>query len=121
MPTQNPRSQIARKVNFAIQLLREASELLEASQGATPARHSRYPRRSPERDEWRSRVPAVFGLPAFALLLFRMEAERRRGGAPPQKETKLGQNTTPFLISPWASSQKGGSRRSGTVKAGHLE
>jgi hypothetical protein len=55
MPTQNPRSQIARKVNFAIQLLREASELLNASQNATThvliersiraARRSRYPRR----------------------------------------------------------------------------
>ena len=30
MPTQNTRSQIDRKVNFAIQLLREAAELLEA-------------------------------------------------------------------------------------------
>ena len=29
MPTQDTRSQIARKVNFAIQLLREAAELLE--------------------------------------------------------------------------------------------
>jgi hypothetical protein len=60
MPTQNPRSQIARKINFAILLLREASELLDASQSATPdvliersiraARRSRYTRR-PERRE----------------------------------------------------------------------
>jgi hypothetical protein len=51
MPTQDTRSQIARKVNFAIQLLREAAELLEASPKTTPARRPRYPRRSPERDE----------------------------------------------------------------------
>ena len=51
MPTQDPRSQIARKVNFAIQLLSEASELIEASQKATPARRYRYSRRSSERDE----------------------------------------------------------------------
>jgi hypothetical protein len=31
MPTQDTRSQIARKVNFAIQLLREAAELMESS------------------------------------------------------------------------------------------
>ena len=51
MPTQDTRSQIARKVNFAIQLLREAAELMESSPKATPTRRSRYPQRSPERDE----------------------------------------------------------------------
>jgi hypothetical protein len=51
MPTQDTRSQIARKVNFAIQLLREAAELMEQSPKATPTRRSRYPRRSTERDE----------------------------------------------------------------------
>jgi hypothetical protein len=51
MPTQDTRSQIARKVNFAIQLLREAAELMESSPKATPARRSRYPQRSTERDE----------------------------------------------------------------------
>ena len=45
MPTQDTRSQIARKVNFAIQLLREAAELMESSPKATPTR------RSIERDE----------------------------------------------------------------------
>jgi hypothetical protein len=42
------RSQIARKVNFAIQLLREAAELMEAS--PQNVRGSRYRRRQ-ERDE----------------------------------------------------------------------
>jgi len=51
MPTQDTRSQIARKVNFPIQLLREAAELLEASKKSTPTRRPRYPRRSPEREE----------------------------------------------------------------------
>jgi hypothetical protein len=51
MPTQDTRSQIARKVNFAIQLLREAAELMESSPKATPTRRSRYTRRSIERDE----------------------------------------------------------------------
>ena len=51
MPTQDTRSQIARKVNFAIQLLREAAELLEQSPKATPPRRSRYTDRSIERDE----------------------------------------------------------------------
>jgi hypothetical protein len=51
MPTQDSRSQVARKVNFAIQLLREAAELLELSQNATPTRRTRYSRRSNERDE----------------------------------------------------------------------
>jgi hypothetical protein len=51
MPTQDTRSQIARKVNFAIQLLREAAELMESSPKATPTRRSRYPQRSTERDE----------------------------------------------------------------------
>ena len=51
MPTQDTRSQIARKVNFAIQLLREAAELLETSQKTTSTRRRRYTRRSTERDE----------------------------------------------------------------------
>jgi hypothetical protein len=51
MPTQDTQSQIARKVNFAIQLLREAAELLEPSPKATPARRTRYTPRSTERDE----------------------------------------------------------------------
>jgi hypothetical protein len=50
MPTQNTRLHIARKVNFAIQLLREAAELMEASHKTTPARPPHYPRRQ-ERDE----------------------------------------------------------------------
>jgi hypothetical protein len=50
MSTQNDtQSQIARKVNFAIQLLREASELLETS--PKPTFRRRYQRRSSERDE----------------------------------------------------------------------
>jgi hypothetical protein len=40
MPTQDTRSQIARKVNFAIQLLREAAELMESAPKATPTRRS---------------------------------------------------------------------------------
>jgi hypothetical protein len=52
MPTQDTRSQIARKVNFAIQLLRETAELMESSpKAATPTRRSRYTQRSTERDE----------------------------------------------------------------------
>lgn len=51
MPTQNTRSQIARKVNFALQLLREATELLdELSSKTTYTRLPRYQRRQ-ERDE----------------------------------------------------------------------
>jgi hypothetical protein len=50
MPTQNTRLHIARKVNFAIQLLREAAELMEASHKTTPTRLPHYPRRQ-ERDE----------------------------------------------------------------------
>jgi hypothetical protein len=50
MPTQDTRAQIASKVNFAIQLLRGAAELLEAS-AQRPTRHSRYTRRFTERDE----------------------------------------------------------------------
>jgi hypothetical protein len=52
MPTQtDTQSQIARKVNFAIQLLREATELLEIepsqnNNGTTfSMKRSRYPRR----------------------------------------------------------------------------
>jgi hypothetical protein len=50
------KSQIARKVNFAIQLLREASELLETSprsrRSTFSTNRSRYPRRpSAEREE----------------------------------------------------------------------
>ena len=51
MPTQDTRSRIARKVNFAIQLLREAAELLEASPKTTSTGRTRYTRRSTERDE----------------------------------------------------------------------
>jgi hypothetical protein len=50
MPTQNTQSQIARKVNFALQLLREATELLEAPKTASTWR-PRYARRPIERDE----------------------------------------------------------------------
>ena len=47
MPTQDTRSQIARKVNFAIQLLREAAELLESSPTKAPLRGvNRYADRS---------------------------------------------------------------------------
>jgi hypothetical protein len=50
MPVQkDTQSQIARKVNFAIQFLREASELLEtsprSSRSMSTAKRSRYPRR----------------------------------------------------------------------------
>jgi hypothetical protein len=51
MPKQDTQSQIARKVNFAIQLLREAAELMESSSATTPTRRSRYSSRSIERDE----------------------------------------------------------------------
>jgi hypothetical protein len=51
MPTQDTRSQIARKVNHAIKVLREAAELLaETSQKSTFTRRPRYPRRQ-ERTE----------------------------------------------------------------------
>ena len=47
MPTQDTRSQIARKVNFAIQLLRETTELLDIESPKTTfsMKRSRYPRR----------------------------------------------------------------------------
>jgi hypothetical protein len=46
MPTQkDTQSQIARKVNFAIQLLRETAELLETSPRSSRSTFSRYPRR----------------------------------------------------------------------------
>jgi len=57
MPTQkDTQSQIARKVNFAIQLFRETSELLETSprhsRSTFSPKRSRYPRRtSAERTE----------------------------------------------------------------------
>jgi hypothetical protein len=56
MPTQtDTQSQVARKVNFAIQHLREASELLETSprqNRSTFTKRTRYPRRtSAERSE----------------------------------------------------------------------
>jgi len=51
MPTQNTQSQIVRKVNFAIQLLREAAELLEASNKSTPMPRPRFSRRSNEHAE----------------------------------------------------------------------
>jgi hypothetical protein len=57
MPTQtDTQSQIARKVNFAIQLLRETAELLETSPRSSrptfSTKRSRYPRRpSAEREE----------------------------------------------------------------------
>jgi hypothetical protein len=57
MPTQkDTQSQVARKVNFAIQLLREASELLETSprqnRSTFSTKRTRYPRRtSAERSE----------------------------------------------------------------------
>jgi hypothetical protein len=51
MPTQDTRSQVARKVNFAIQLLREAAELIEMPDKPAPARRPRYSRRSTEREE----------------------------------------------------------------------
>jgi len=41
MPTQNTRSQIARKVNFALQLLREATELLASRRPKRRTRGSR--------------------------------------------------------------------------------
>lgn len=54
MPSQrNTQSQVARKVNFAIQLLRESADLLETSpKVAFSTERTRYPRRTPiERDE----------------------------------------------------------------------
>jgi hypothetical protein len=51
MPTQDIRSRVARKVNFAIQILRETADMLEASEQPTPTRPPRYSRRSTERDE----------------------------------------------------------------------
>jgi hypothetical protein len=46
MPEQTTEQKIARKVNFAIQLLRETAELLEALKPAAPQRPRYYPRRS---------------------------------------------------------------------------
>jgi hypothetical protein len=51
MPEQTTEQQIARKVNFAIQLLRETAELLEASKPTPPQRPRYYPRRSKEHAE----------------------------------------------------------------------
>ena len=51
MPKQDTRSSVARKVNFAIQLLREAAELLEVAETPTTPQRTRYTRRSPKRDE----------------------------------------------------------------------
>jgi hypothetical protein len=53
MPTQkDTQSHIARKVNFAIQLLRETAELLKTSPKSTFSTKRTHPRRtSAERDE----------------------------------------------------------------------
>ena len=51
MPTQDTQAKIARKVNFAIQLLREAAELLDAPGKPAQTPRARYPRRPVERDE----------------------------------------------------------------------
>ena len=55
MPTQtDTQSQVARKVNFAIQLLRETTELLDIETPKTTfsTKRSRYPRRAQsEREE----------------------------------------------------------------------
>ena len=45
MPKQDTRSSVARKVNFAIQLLRETAELLEVAETPTTPRRTRYARR----------------------------------------------------------------------------
>ncbi len=45
MPTQDTQAKIARKVNFAIQLLREAAELLGAPETPAQKQGARYPRR----------------------------------------------------------------------------
>ncbi len=45
MPTQDTHAKIARKVNFAIQLLREAAELLDAPEQPAQKQGPRYPRR----------------------------------------------------------------------------
>ena len=42
---------LARKFNFAIQLLREAAELIEMPDKPAPVRRPRYSRRSTEREE----------------------------------------------------------------------
>jgi hypothetical protein len=71
MPTQDTRSQIARKVNFAIQLLREAAELLETSSKTTSTRSPRYTRRSIERATSKRLsvpVPRTAGIRAVLLL-----------------------------------------------------
>jgi hypothetical protein len=48
MPTQDTQSQIARKVKFAIQLLREAADLLETPKQSAPTdKRTRFPRRRP--------------------------------------------------------------------------
>ena len=51
MPKQDTRSSVARKVNFAIQLLREAAELLEVADTSTTPQRTRYTRRFQKRDE----------------------------------------------------------------------
>ncbi len=51
MPKQDTRSSVARKVNFAIQLLREAAELLEVAETPTTPQRTRYTRRFQKRDE----------------------------------------------------------------------
>jgi hypothetical protein len=49
--THDTRSQVLRKVNLAIQLVRETGELLKASNKSTPAPRPRFSRRSSERSE----------------------------------------------------------------------
>jgi hypothetical protein len=51
MPTQDTQAKIARKVNFAIQLLRETAELMDAPEKPAQTQRARYPRRSIERAE----------------------------------------------------------------------
>jgi hypothetical protein len=51
MPKQDTRSSVARKVKFAIQLLREVAELLEVAETPTTPQRTRYTRRFQKRDE----------------------------------------------------------------------
>ena len=51
MPKQDTRSSVARKVNFAIQLRREAAGLLEIAEIPTTPQRTRYTQRFQKRDE----------------------------------------------------------------------
>ena len=51
MPKQDTRSSVARKINFTIQVLREAAELLEVAETPSTPQRTRYTRGSTKRAE----------------------------------------------------------------------